>query len=322
MVAGEGITLGEWLRRWGRLYYGADSRRSESVLGALDVLTRTHLGEAVDLPLSGLEDYDWRGWVDGLLDRLAPGTVNRYLALLRLGVEAARKQGLTRANPLVLVRPARRPEASWAIIDPDDIPRFVERCFLGQPTRGLHFALMAAVAITTGARLGELSGLRWPDVDLHARRMRIARQYHRGYREPKTPAAIRTVGIGRVTVRAFELQRERNTRTRARMNPRRRVDADPDVVFPTLRGTPIYNRGTVQAHLDKLTQSIGLPRVRFHDLRHSFATAQIAAGADLTELSGVLGHASYNTTVTVYGHLTNRGLDEVAARMDRIAGEH
>jgi integrase len=64
----------------------------------------------------------------------------------------------------------------------------------------------------------------------------------------------------------------------------------------------------------------GLPRQRFHDLRHAFATLQLEAGADLFEVSRALGHASITTTANVYAHWTSSMAERTAERMSEILG--
>jgi integrase len=89
------------------------------------------------------------------------------------------------------------------------------------------------------------------------------------------------------------------------------------LVFTTERGTPLDSRNVtryLQAHLARL----GLPRQRFHDLRHAFATLMIESGEDLGVVSRILGHADFATTADVYAHLTPAMLDHAAKRMDGI----
>ncbi len=94
---------------------------------------------------------------------------------------------------------------------------------------------------------------------------------------------------------------------------------DGDFVFAASNGRPLDTRNVtrgLQAHLARL----GLPRQRFHDLRHAFATLMIESGEDLGAVSRILGHADFATTADVYAHLTPAMLDRAAERMESILG--
>ena len=91
-------------------------------------------------------------------------------------------------------------------------------------------------------------------------------------------------------------------------------------VFATRNGTPL-DAHNVTADLQAVLASAGLPRQRFHDLRHAFATLQLGAGAELHEVSRALGHASIGTTANGYGHFTEGMRERIAERMAGILGD-
>lgn len=90
-------------------------------------------------------------------------------------------------------------------------------------------------------------------------------------------------------------------------------------VFATQQGKPLDSRN-VTSDLQAVLARAGLPRQRFHDLRHAYATLLIEAGADLYEVSRGLGHSSIATTANTYAHLTDSMRQRVADRMDGILG--
>jgi integrase len=91
-------------------------------------------------------------------------------------------------------------------------------------------------------------------------------------------------------------------------------------VFATRQGGPLDSRN-VTTDLQRALADAGLPRQRFHDLRHAFATLQLSSGAELYEVSRALGHASIGTTANVYGHFTDTMRERIAERMAGILGE-
>jgi integrase len=88
-------------------------------------------------------------------------------------------------------------------------------------------------------------------------------------------------------------------------------------VFTTSAGRPLDSRNVTRA-LQRRLEAAGLPRGRFHDLRHAFATLMIEHGEELGVVSRLLGHADYRTTADVYAHLTARMGERAAERVDTI----
>jgi integrase len=90
-----------------------------------------------------------------------------------------------------------------------------------------------------------------------------------------------------------------------------------EFVFCNSRGKPLFSTNVtrgLQLHLARL----GLPRQRFHDLRHAFATLMLEDGEDLAVVSRALGHTTLTTTADIYAHVTPAMLDRAAERMDGI----
>jgi hypothetical protein len=81
-----------------------------------------------------------------------------------------------------------------------------------------------------------------------------------------------------------------------------------------------FGRSPSEGHPDAALAAAGLPRQRFHDLRHACATPRLEQGEELAVVSRILGHASITTTANVYGHLTDAMLGRAADRTDVILG--
>ena len=90
-------------------------------------------------------------------------------------------------------------------------------------------------------------------------------------------------------------------------------------MFASSTGTPLDSRNVTHALQDALKRA-GLPRQRFHDLRHAYATLMLKDGEELAVISRSLGHSNLSTTADVYAHLTPAMLERSAARMDAILG--
>jgi integrase len=155
------------------------------------------------------------------------------------------------------------------------------------------YRALLTTAIFTGLRLGELLELTWADADLSADLIRVRKQLDRsGERvRPKTPFAVRDVELMPALARMLCSHREQRFAV-GHARPE-------DFVFGTIHGTPLHYRTVVRRALDVAVGRAGLavtPRLRFHDLRHTFASLLIAEGADVVFVSRKLGHASVKTT--------------------------
>jgi integrase len=164
---------------------------------------------------------------------------------------------------------------------------------------GLHRTLVATAA-ATGARFGELTALRWSDVDLETGRITIERSlsWARGsestarYRfyPPKTRAGIRTIPIQHdltMLLKVWKLACPKG---------------ELDLVFPAPDGRPLRRSSSYLRGFAPALKAAGLRAVKFHSLRHSYCSAMIAAGAPVTEIAELVGHANPSITLKIYSH--------------------
>lgn len=160
----------------------------------------------------------------------------------------------------------------------------------------------------TGLRLGELMALQWDDVNLTTGELRINKQVNLvGSKlvisEPKTKAAVRTL-ILPPSVR--KVLAEYKTRVNSRwLFPSPKKDDLP--IIPSAVSRRLYT----------LLEHAGCEQVRFHDLRHTFATNALAHGMDIKTLSTILGHVSSATTLNTYSHVTDEMRQRAAVKIDQ-----
>jgi integrase len=190
----------------------------------------------------------------------------------------------------------------------------------------------AAVAFTigTGLRRGELLGLRWGDVDLEQGTVRVERSLERRdgsvsgekkpqlrFKSPKTEKSRRSVAIA-----GFALDRLRRHRLE---QAERFIAAEPVARRARLFVSSAMVNPGFRIHLVELLRGRsgwrGLPRVRLHDLRHSYATLSVEGGVDLTVVSRALGHSSIHTTANIYAHVSPKMIKGAADILDRHVRE-
>ena len=186
-----------------------------------------------------------------------------------------------------------------------------------QNLRGRTLYPIAATAVATGMRRGELLALRWQDVDLDGAKLRVERsleQTKRGgllFKAPKTRYGRRTVTLPSSTV--AELRTHRRAQQEQRLALGQGKAPEDALVFPTWDGsTRSPNALTKEWSVAMARAGI---KATFHSLRHTHASTLIASGLDVLTISRRLGHGSPAITLGVYGHLFKTD-DRAAAIME------
>jgi integrase len=169
---------------------------------------------------------------------------------------------------------------------------------------GHHHGVLFRLAAMTGLRRAELCGLYWSDVDLDAARLTIRRSLTavRGQLvegEPKTARGRRSVDLDEATAAVLRAHRTAQLERRLLVGAAYR---DRNYVFVAPDGAP-WSPDTIGHAFERLVARSELPRIRFHDLRHTHASHLLAAGVNVKVVSDRLGHASVSFTLDVYGHV-------------------
>lgn len=178
------------------------------------------------------------------------------------------------------------------------------------------------VALMTGARQAELVGLRWSDVDFTKRVIHIKSQLHNKRRaivrsRPKTPKSRRTIPMDDVLI---EVLREHQ---RSQLEEKRLLGTDwkeYTLVFPSQIGTPLHHT-SLHRHFKTAIRRLGMPDIRFHDLRHTAASLMLANGVPLADVSEILGHSNPAITARLYLHGSEEGKVKAIETMGRLLGK-
>lgn len=166
---------------------------------------------------------------------------------------------------------------------------------------------MYYIELATGLRRGELLGLKWEDIDLERGTIQVRCQVAQINGEVvevplKTKNSYRTLSIG---ADAVEILKEQQAKTNS------------EYVFPSPTGGPI-SPDSILNMLHRVLKRAGLPQIRFHDMRHTFATLALQNGVDIKTVSGMLGHYSAGFTLDTYAHMTTQVQREAAKTMGSI----
>lgn len=249
--------------------------------------------------------------ISALLSALAASgqtrTASLCFVILRAALKAAVREGLIKSNPCDSIEPPRHRRADPRWWTPEELRSFAES------SQDRPFALAWQLALCCGLRRGELSGLRWSDVDQAAGLIRIRNQRQRvGGRlidaPPKSAAGRRDIpippGLLPLLERQQLLQQASSILTGA---------APVYVVSPD--GLPIAPEQLNRALAADIAAA-GVRPINLHGLRHSMATLAVSLGVSMRVLQQLLGHSSFAVTAGTYAHVLR---SDQAAAMDKIA---
>jgi integrase len=220
--------------------------------------------------------------------------------VLHHALKQAARDGLTVRNVADLVSPPRVPRHEMQTLSAEQARTFL------QAAEGDRLAALYVLALSTGMREGELLGLRWRDVDLthgsltvRGTLQRTKGQFSIG--EPKTHRSRRPVTLTPQAVAALRKHKATQNEERLRLGD---LWQDLDLVFTMEDGRPIHAATLLRHFYYPLLRRAELPRVRFHDLRHSVATLLLGQGVHAKIVADLLGHANIGVTLDVYSHVT------------------
>ncbi len=239
---------------------------------------------------------------------LSPRSVQIVHAFLHRCLSDAVRWGVLARNPADLVDRPSAPRPAIQVWSPDQV-----RTFLASSSNDRLAPLWRLIA-TTGLRRGEALGLRWGDVDAIGSRITVQQSLIlvrnvSTFNEPKTANARRSIDLDPETVAQIECWRDRLGAERGAIGD---AWTDSGLVFVDELGRPLYPP-TVTRAFTRLAAQAGLPPINLHGLRHSHATAMLAAGVSPKIAQERLGHFSVSLTLDTYSH-TIAGMQSAAAR--------
>lgn len=249
---------------------------------------------------------------------LAPASVRQAHAVIRSALKQGVKWDWVPINVAEKASPPRLRKASTRPPTPEEVGQIVARAAAG---RYPEFAVMLHLAVITGARRGELCGLRWSDLDDKRAELLIQRSIFQTLeheiveKETKTHQA-RRIALDSRTV--SDLARHRSTMVARAEFCGVEFDKKAFVFSDHERGVEPWRPDRVTLAFTRLCSELGIEGIRFHDLRHFAATSLLSAGIDVRTVSGRLGHANAATTLGTYAHFVGAS-DRHAAEVLRHA---
>lgn len=303
------ITVAEMIHHW--LKTSAEQRVRPTTLVTycclLDRHVKPYLGGT---RLEKLDHIHLDAW-HAAMERDGASTRTRRAAHVLLGtiLRRAVRLGVLNRNPLDRIEKPRVCAVEAPVLTPEQVRVLLEAA------RDHRFEALFVLAVTTGARQGELFGLEWRDVDLEAGVLSIHRSLVEAagqisVGQPKTQKSRRSLDLPQNALQALLAHR---ARLGATPHPMARIFSDTE-------GRPLRKSNFIRREWHPLLQRAGLPRVKFHALRHTHVTVLLAAGGNLKAVSERVGHSRTSMTSDVYAHAVQGMQRELAEKLDRLFG--
>ena len=311
------LTVGEYLTQW--LSRSLKGTVRASTCERHEINIRVHIKPSLGgVKLKNLTPAHVRGLLSEKLDAgLAPATVRKIHSTLHKALSQGVSDGLVPRNAADVTAPRPAPEEMRPLSEAE------ARAFLDAAREsGDRFEPLYMLAITTGLRRGEILGLRWDDADLEHGTLRVGRglvrdggRYTLG--ETKTKRGRRLVNLTARTVNALKAHRKRYLEERVRLSG---SYDDHGLIFSTRVGTPVNPENLVKRSFKPLLEKAALPKIRFHDLRHTCATLLLGRGVHPKLVQELLGHATIAMTLDTYSHYLPSMGDQAAGAMGDALG--
>ncbi|MDH5696440.1 MAG: tyrosine-type recombinase/integrase [Dehalococcoidia bacterium] len=306
------LTVGEHLHNWLEGYVKTNC--SQRTLDGYQSIIETHLIPALGhIQLKALYPQAIQSYYGKASERLSPRTVAKHHRLLSQALKYAVRQGYLGRNPCELVdSPSWKGRAMRTLT-----PAEVEALF--DVAKDSYYYPVYYTAVSSGLRQAELLGLTWRVCDLDYLSISVNQVLYkrRGVcqlKEPKTTHSRRRVAM--TPKLALFLREYRAEREWLYQQLGKQLTLD-DLVFASPEGKPL-DPGMLSHDFARIAKQAGLNGVRFHDLRHTFASLMFLRGAKPKVISEALGHSSVAFTMDVYSHIIEGMQEDAMVLLDEV----
>jgi integrase len=229
-------------------------------------------------------------------------TIGKILRYTRVIFRKAVSLEIIDRDPCRTIRAPRIEKKEVSFLTPEEVSKLIESA------QG-DLKPLLAVACYTGLRMGEILALQWGDIDFKANVIRVIRSWkqEQGFSTPKTATSRRAVPIIKPLKELLRVYHASIDESH-----------EGSLVFPNSEGKPRDRHRLSNIHFKDALEKAELPRIRFHDLRHTFASMMIESGCDIKTLQTIMGHSSSKVTLDVYSHLYRSSYDRAAKNLEAL----
>ena len=318
IVRSDEYTVAEWLRLWYELYAKPNIRptTADSYHRGIESHVIPRIGE---IKMKKLTSRDIQKMYKDLQENgrlrkskkqqsgLSNATVRGIHMMLHNALDRAVKERLILRNPTEDCIIPKIQKQEMKILHPEDMKVYLEAA----DKRGV--LPMFYLELVTGIRKGELTALLWSDLDEGKRTISVSKQAvgdrnrNVTISRPKTENSVRKISI---PLSAVELLRQEHEK-----------HPDNPWMFPSPKTGEMYHPDSIVKLHEKILKNTGLEHIRFHDLRHTFATMALQNGVDVKTVSSMLGHYDAGFTLRTYTHATRQMQEQAAEKMGNFMAE-
>ena len=311
------MSFGRWMKFWYEHFCKPGIRASTQAHYENHIYDHI-IPDIGDIPLDKLTQADLQQYYaklksDGRIFRrkengtgLSNAMVRGIHKACRAALQKAVEEGLIETNQAIGCKIPPKRSAEMQPLTKEEAKRFLAQ----SKADGDCFELFI-LELATGLRIGEILGLQWDDINLETGEVNIVRQATNidgniHISVPKTKSSVRTILLPKAIIKMLTEYKER---------------VYSRWVFPSPKHDDVPRHpSTVRATLSRTLKKAQCKHVRFHDLRHTFATFSLENGMDIKTLSEILGHQTSATTLDVYSHVSDTMRIQAAVRIDRRIG--
>lgn len=268
------------------------------------------------IQLSRLTPMLLQGYVNDLKENgLASGTIKKIYTIIKGALDHAVNMGLLVSNPITKVQLPKDDKKEMTVWNVNEVKTLLKAA------RNDRLYIAFHLAITTGMRRGEILGLRWKDVELDKCMLSVRQTLSKDGKQflngAKTDSSIRSIKLSEETITVLRKQKAMIAKEKLQSGPEYN---NYDLVVCTLKGTPM-NPANLKRTFTRLIKEAKLPRIRFHDLRHTHATMLLSQGIHAKVVSERLGHSNIKITLDTYSHVLPNMQEEAANQIDALLKE-
>lgn len=320
LVTNSKLTLGEWLDNWLNIYPKNNVRIG--TWESYETYIRVHIKPTLgSIPLKDLRPMHLQNLYNEKLvsgrvktgGKLSPKTVGYIHVVIHMALEQAVKENLVTNNVARLVK---KPKQTKHEICPLTVEQM--KAFLSE-AKNHRFYVPFLLECHTGLRRGELLGLRWRDINIEKKTISVnqslirTRQKGLVMSDPKTEKSKRTIPISEEVIAVLKGHK-------ANQNQNKLLAGNgynnSDLVFCNNIGNPIDPRNFTE-QFERVLKQANLPRVRFHDMRHSHATMLLLHNVQPKVVQDRLGHSTISMTMDTYSHILPGMQEEATEKVSR-----
>jgi len=307
------IKVSEWFKNWNE---GRKSTVSYSTYRTYDSVLRNHI--IPELGNMQLKDLKARHIQHLLNDRfnsgLTAGSVKLIYSVANAGLKQAVKERIIYTNPVLAVElPKGQDERKLHTWNKKEVRQFLAAA------KDHEFYIAYLLTLNSGMRKGETIGVKWDDINYKKKKFEVKRQVIRTdeglvLKKTKTKAGQRIIPLTDDVIKELKRHKIKQSENKLALGDNYHYN---NLVSCNEIGDPL-NPDKLFIEFKKLIDKSGVPEIRFHDMRHTFATLFLENGGNIKTLQQILGHSSISVTMDVYSHVTDEMLNNAANKIDRM----